>query len=52
MAFVIIDREMIRCSLIMKWLDMIDMSVAQVALDRDRDVIRYECGSSGSRPGP
>ena len=49
MAFVIIDREMIRCSLIMKWLDM---SVAQVALDRDFDRVRYKCGSSGSRPGP
>ena len=29
----------------------LDMSVVQVALDRDRDVVRYECGSSGSRPG-
>ena len=30
----------------------LDVSVAQVALDRDPIVVRYKCGSSGSRPGP
>ena len=30
----------------------LDMTVAQVALDRVPDVVRDECGSSGSRPGP
>ena len=30
----------------------LDMNVAQVALDRDPDVVRYDCGSIGSRPGP
>ena len=30
----------------------LDMSVAQVALDRDPDVGRYKCDSSGSRSGP
>ena len=30
----------------------VDISVTQVALDRDRDVVRYECGSSDSRSGP
>ena len=30
----------------------LDMSVVQVALDGVPDVVRYDCGSSGSRPGP
>ena len=42
-AQVALDRDQVM------WLDM---TVAQVALDWDPDVVRYKCGSSGSRPGP
>ena len=30
--------------------DVVRYECAQVALDRDRGVVRYECGLGGSRP--